>query len=610
MMTATRAILASIAVLTAAATAALPARAENERHHALSLVGEPKFPANFKYFDWVNPDAPKGGTVRMWAMGTFDTLNRYNIFGNKAAGLGLTDSALMVDSPDEASTEYAMVAEWVSHPSDYSSVTFGLRPTARFSDGKPITPEDVIFSLETLKKVSPFFGAYYKNVSKAEKTGEHEVTFRFDEKGNRELPQIVGQLPVLPKHYWEGKGANGEPRDLSKTTLEIPVGSGPYRIKSFEPGRSIVYERVADWWGKDLPVSKGQWNFDELRFDYYRDRVPAFEAFKAGNIDYFPESSAKEWATAYDFDAIKSGQVKKERIVDGDPPQMQAFAFNLRRPQFQDPRVRRAFLLAFDFEWANKNLFYDQYARVKNFFGFDDLKSTGLPEGKELEILEQLRKEVPPEVFTSEYALPVNKTPADVRQHLAEAAKLLAEAGWTPKNGVLTNAQGQVLRAEFLNVQPEFERILQPYAQTLGRLGIQATIRTVDSAQYQRREDDFDFDIITSNFAQSTSPGNEQREFWGSAAADTKGSRNVLGIKNPAIDKLIDRVIFTKDREDLAAATRALDRVLLWNNYVVPQWYSPYERIAYWNKFKRPAKLPSRSASFLQVWWSDKAQTQ
>jgi microcin C transport system substrate-binding protein len=609
MITARR-LFASLVAALGTLAAAFPLSAGEARHHALSLVGAPKFGPDFKHFDWVNPDAPKGGMVRMWAPGTFDTFNRYNIFGNKAAGLSLIDSPLMVDVPDEASTEYAMIAEWVSHPADYSSVTFGLRREARFHDGRPVTADDVIFSLEALKKVSPFFGAYYKNVIAAEKNGDHEVTFRFDQRGNRELPQIVGQLPVLPKHYWQGRGANGEPRDLAKTTLEPPVGSGPYRIKSFEPGRTVVYERVADWWAKDLPVAKGQWNFNELQFEYYRDRVPAFEAFKAGSIDYFPETSAKEWATAYNFDAVNTGRVKKERIVDGDPPQMQAFAFNLRRPQFQDPRVRRAFILAFDFEWANKNLFYDQYARVTNYFGYDDLKSKGLPEGLELKILEEVRSDVPPEVFTTEYTMPVNQTPADVRKHLSEAAKLLAEAGWTPRNGVLTNARGEQLTAEFLNVQPEFERVLQPYVRTLERLGIKASLRTVDAAQYQRREDEFDFDIITSTFAQSTSPGNEQREFWSSAAADIKGSRNVIGIKNPAVDKLIDRIIFAKDREELAAATRALDRVLLWNNYVVPQWYSPYERIAYWNKFKRPEKLPSRSASFLQVWWSDKAQGQ
>jgi microcin C transport system substrate-binding protein len=591
----------------AVAVAALPAMANDQRHHALSLVGEPKFATGFKHFDWVNPTAPKTGTVRMSAIGTFDTLNLYNIKGSKAAGLGLTNDTLMMGSPDESSTEYGLVAEWVSYPHDFSSATFGLRPGARFHDGKSITPEDVIFTLEALKTTHPQYGYYYKNVVKAEKTGEREVTFRFDQTGNRELPLIVGQLPVLPKHYWEGKGENGELRDLAQTTLEIPLGSGPYRIKSFEPGRNIVYERVKDWWAKDLPVALGQWNFDEVRFEYFRDRVPAFEAFKAGGIDFFAENSAKEWATAYAFEALNTGHVKKEEIKDGDPPQMQAFAFNLRRPQFKDPRVRRAFILAFDFEWANKNIFFDQYARVTNYFGEEDLRSRGLPEGLELQLLEEVRADVPPEVFTTPYTLPVNKTPEDVRRHLAQAAKLLAEAGWTPKNGVLTNTKGEQLTAEFLNVQPDFERIIQPYARTLERLGVKASIRTVDPAQYERRNDDFDFDIVIHTFAQSSSPGNEQRNYWGSAAADTKGSQNLLGVKNAAIDRLIDRIIFAKDRAELAAATRALDRVLLWNHYVVPQWYSPNDRIAYWAKFARPAKLPSRNFAFLQVWWYDEA---
>jgi microcin C transport system substrate-binding protein len=594
-------------VVWAAVLAAGPAMANDTRRHALSLVGEPKFPAGFKNFDWVNPNAPKGGTVRMWALGTFDTLNQYNIKGNKAAGLGLINDTLLVSSPDEASTEYGLVAEWVSHPGDFSSVTFGLRPEARFHDGKPVTAEDVIFSLKALKTTHPHYAYYYKNVVKAAKTGEREVTFQFDQQGNRELPLIVGQLPVLPKHYWEGKGANGEPRDLAKTTLEIPLGSGPYRIKSLEPGRNIIYERVQNWWAKDLPVAVGQWNFDEVRYEYFRDRVPAFEAFKAGHIDFFNENSAKEWATAYVFDAITTGQVKKEEIKDGDPPQMQAFAFNLRRPQFQDPRVRRAFILAFDFEWANKNIFFDQYARVANYFGEEDLRSTGLPEGLELQIIEEVRADVPPEVFTTPYTLPVNKSPEDLRRHLAEAAKLFAEAGWTPRNGVLTNAKGEEFAVEFLNVSPEFERVIQPYVRTLERLGVKASIRTVDPAQYERRNDDFDFDIVVHTFAQSSSPGNEQRNYWGSTAADTKGSQNLLGVKNPAIDRLIDRIIFATDRTELAAATRALDRVLLWNHYVVPQWYSPNERIAYWTKFGRPAKLPSRNVAFLQVWWYDEA---
>ncbi len=584
--------------------------AEPAKHHALSLIGKPKLGADFKHFDWVNPNAPKGGVARISARGTFDTFFQYNIKGNKAAGLGLIYDKLMFSSPDEASTEYGLIAETVSYPADFSAVTFNLRPSARFHDGKPVTVEDVIFSLEAVKKHDPMYAQYYKNVVKSEKTGPHQVTFTFDVKGNRELPQILGQMTVLPKHYWDGKDANGEPRDPGKTTLEAPLGSGPYKIKEFQAGRSIVYERVKDWWAKDLPVGRGMHNFDTLRFEYFRDRTASFEAFKSGNLDFFQENSAKEWATAYDLDSIKAGHMKKEQILDGDPPQMQAFILNQRRKQMQDPRVRRALNLAFDFEWANKNLFYDQYARVQNFFGEADLKSQGLPAGKELALLDELRKDLPPEVFTTEYKQPLNKTPEDHRRNMSEAVKLLTEAGWTPKNGVMTNAKGETLTLELLTYDSSFERVYQPYVGTLKKLGINASIRIVDIPQYQRRTDDFDYDIIGATLAQSSSPGNEQREYWGSAAADIKGSRNLLGLKNPVFDKLIDKVIFATDREELAAATRALDRVLLWNQAVVPQWFSPYDRIAYWDKFARPAKLPSRSPGFPLVWWWDDAASQ
>jgi microcin C transport system substrate-binding protein len=577
------------------------------KHHALSLIGKPALDAGFAHFDWVNPNAPKGGRVRQWALGSFDSLNQFPVKGNAAAGLGLIYDTLLTHSPDEASAAYGLIAEWVTYPADFSNATFQLREGARFHDGKPITADDVIFSLEAIKKASPNFAFYYKNVVKAEKTGPNSVTFTFDIKGNRELPMIVGEMPVLPKHYWQGTSANGEPRDLSKTTLDVPLGSGPYRVKEVDTGRSITYERVKDWWAKDLPVSKGQWNFDEIRFVYFRDRVPAFEAFKAAQLDFWRESSAKFWATAYDFDAVKRGLVKQEKLPVATVAPMQAFAFNIRRPQFQDPRVRQAFNLAFDFEWANRNLFYDQYTRIGSFFDNSELKARALPEGRELEILNEVRSEVPPEVFTQEYKNPANHTPEDARKHLSMAAKLLAEAGWHPKGGVLTNDKGVQLTAEFLLVQPDFERIVLPYKAALEKLGVKASARVVDTSQYQRREDTFDFDIIVANFAQSESPGNEQRDFWGSDAAGKDGSRNVIGIRNPAIDKLIDKIILAKDRDDLIAATRALDRVLLWNYYLVPQWHIPFDRLAMWDMFRHPEKLPSRNPSFLRVWWYDEA---
>ncbi|MGE8943736.1 extracellular solute-binding protein [Leptospira interrogans] len=598
-------MLATLAIGGGADTAAWAQEAQ--RHHALSLLEAPKFGPDFKHFDWVNPEAPKGGTVRQWALGSFDSLNAFSVRGSAATGIGLIYDQLMTSSPDEPSTEYGLIAEWVSHPDDFSSATFGLRPEARFHDGKPITVDDVIFSLNALKKAHPQYNAYYRNVISAEKTGDNQVTFRFDQTGNRELPLIVGQLTVLPKHFWEGKNANGETRDLSRGSLEIPLGSGPYRVKSVDPGRGIIYERVKDWWAKDLPVSIGQWNFNEINFTYFRDRVPAFEAFKSGSIDFWRETSAKNWATAYDFEAVRRGLVKKEQIPIKTVAPMQAFVMNIRRKQFHDPRVRQAINLAFDFEWMNKNLFFDLYTRVDSYFGNSELQATGLPTGRELEILAEVKADVPPEVFTKEWKNPVNATPTDQRNHLREAARLLAEAGWKPKNGVLTNAAGEELNVEFLLVQPDFERVVLPFKTNLERLGIKTSVRIVDTSQYQRRSDTFDFDIIVDSFQQSVSPGNEQRDFWGSAAADVDGSRNSIGIKNPAIDKLIDKVIYAKDREELVAATRALDRVLLWNFYVIPQWHTPYERIAIWNMFGQPERLPEQSASFMRVWWVDPA---
>jgi microcin C transport system substrate-binding protein len=603
-------VLAPLAFILALSPFAAADAGSAEKHHALSLVGEPAYGPDFKHFDWVNPDAPKGGRVRQMAFGTFDSLNPFSIKGSSASRMMLIYDTLFADNPDEASTSYGLIAEWVSFPDDFSSATYQLRAGARFHDGKPITPEDVIFSLDALKKAHPHFARYYKNVVKAEKIGDSQVKFTFDVVGNRELPHILGQLPVLPQHYWEAKGSDGEPRDLTRSTLEMPLGSGPYRIKEVDAGRSLTYERVKDWWAKDLPVAKGQWNFDEIRLIYFRDRVPGFEAFKAGELDYWEEGSAKNWATRFDFDALKRGLVLKEKIPIKRVAPMQAFALNIRRPQFQDARVRHAFNLAFNFEAANKHLFYDEYRRVNSYFDNSELRATGLPQGRELEILNEVKDRVPPEVFTTEWKNPVNAgADENGRKNLGQAAKLLAEAGYHMKDGVLTNAAGVQLKVEFLNVQPDFERIILPYMKELERLGIKAGLRTVDASQYQGRVQKFDFDIIVHSFRQSESPGNEQRDFWGSESADTEGSANVIGIKEPAVDKLIDRIILAKDRPDLLAATRALDRVLLWNHYVVPQWHTPFERLAMWNVYGRPDKLPRRASSFLRVWWSDDAKT-
>ncbi len=605
----------------------------NKKHHALSLIGDPKYPPDFSHFDYVNPDAPKGGIVRLSAFGSYDSLNPIVFKGVSASGLGLIYETLMADSIEESSTSYGLIAEWVSHPDDFSSVTFKLRDNARWHDGKPISVDDVIFSLEMQKKGNPRVAFYYKNVVKAEETGEREVTFSFDTKNNRELPLIMGQLLVLPKHYWTGKDSEGNTRDLLKTTLEIPLGSGPYKIKSVKAGRSISYERVDDYWAKDLPVTRGQYNFDEIRFEYFRDQTVSFEAFKANQVDYFFESSSKNWATAYDFKAAKDGNVKQMKVPTTTVEGMQGYVFNTRRSKFQDSRVRQAFNLVHDFEWANKNLFYGQYTRLPSFFANSELAATGLPEGQELEILNKVKADIPPEVFTEEYTNPTVRGPREFRTNLRKATRLMREAGWSLKEGVLTNNKtGEAMDIEFLLVSPAFERVVLPFSRNLQRLGVKSRVRVIDSAQYKRRLDNFDFDIVVGSFGQSLSPGNEQRYFWGSEAADKPGSRNLIGIKNPAIDKLIDEVIFAKDRPELVAATRALDRVLLWNHYVVPQWYVSYNRIAYWDKFnhpkaipvvplscddnclqdakKKPDVVPVLTDGFITTWWYDKGRAQ
>lgn len=598
------ALAAAVAIATTPFAISVQAE-DGEWRHGSSLFGDIKYPADFTHFDYVNPVAPRGGTFRQSAIGTFDTLNPFNIKGSPAAGSALIYDSLMTTAMDEPSTEYGQIAEAMKYPDDYSSVSFRLRPEARWHDGQPITVDDVIWSFETLKKTHPFYNAYYRNVVSAEKSGENEVTFTFDQTGNRELPQITGQLYVLPKHYWEGTDANGNPRDFAASTLEPPLGSGPYRIKDVKPGRSISYERVPDYWGADLPVNAGQNNFDEMRYEYFRDQTIALEAFKADQFDFRSENSAKRWATGYDFPALKRGDVVLEEFTTKNAEPMQGFVFNLRREKFQDPRVRQAFNYAFDFEWLNANIFYDQYKRTGSYFENSELAATGLPEGKELEILEKVRDQVPPEVFTEEYENPVGGDSRQTRKNLREATKLLKEAGWEIRTGVLVNSEtGEPFTVEFLNDQPDSERILSPYIQNLQKLGIKATIRTVDTSQYRNRMDNFDYDMTTSMFAQSLSPGNEQRDFWGSAAADAPASRNVIGIKNPAVDALIDEIIYAMDRETLVAAARSLDRVLLWNHYVVPEFYTASIRTARWNRFGLPEVQPAYGLS-PSVWWWD-----
>jgi microcin C transport system substrate-binding protein len=577
--------------------------------HALSLFGEVRYPAGFKRFDYVNPEAPKGGTVRQIAIGTFDNFNLTvaGVKGALAGAVGLIYEALMTPSQDEVSTEYGALAELVSHPDDFSFVIYRLRAEAKWHDGKPVTPEDVIFSLDSFKKHHPQYSAYYRHVVKAEKTGERDIKFTFDAPGNRELPQIVGQLTIMPKHRWEGTDSEGRKRDISATTLEKPLGSGPYRIKEFVAGRTVTLERVKEYWGRDLGFAVGRNNFDELRYEYFRDGSVALEAFKGDQVDWRTENSAKNWATAYDFPAVSDKRVVLEEFPNRSSGIMQAFAMNIRREQFRDPRVRRALNFAFDFEEMNKQIFFDQYKRISSYFDGTELASSGLPDGKELEILETVRAEVPPEVFTKAYTNPVGGNPEAVRENLREGIRLMKEAGYEVRERKLTDSKtGKPFTLELLNADPSFERVMLFFKPSLERLGITVSVRTIDPTQYENRLRSWDFDIVVSSWGQSLSPGNEQREYWGSQAADMAGSRNIIGIKNPAIDKLIERVIFAKDRADLVSATKALDRVLLWNNYVVPQWNYPKVRTARWDRFGRPSELPKYGQSgFPALWWFD-----
>ncbi len=574
--------------------------------HGMSLMGRVGYPKDFKHFNYVNPQAPKGGRVRLATSDMFDTFNPALPKGLLAPGLSaLIYQTLMESSLDEIYTQYGLIAEVVKYPDDFSSVTYKLRPDAKWHDGEPIAVEDVIWSFQTLTKLNPAYTFYYAGVSKVEKTGEHEVTFTFDKPGNREKPHIIGELLVLPKHWWEGKDANGVKRDITQGTLEPPLGSGPYRVKNFEAGRNVAYERVKDWWAKDLPINAGRYNIDEIRFEAYRDDTVELEAFKSDRYDFRVEASAKNWATAYDFPAVNQGRVVKEMFPITSHGTMQAFVFNLRRAKFSDPRVRRAFNLAFDFEEMNRSLFYSQYERIKSYFNGTELASSGLPKGKELEILESVRADIPKEVFTEEYKNPVGGNAKAMRDNLREALHLLGEAGWSVKDGKLTNKAGEKFTVEFLLDSPVMERIVLPYKNVLERLGFQVGIRTADASQYVERVRNRDFDMIIYVWLQSLSPGNEQREFWGSAAADRESSRNLGGIKDKAVDALIERVIFARDREELVAATHALDRVLLWNNYVVPQYIMAAYRTARWSRFSKPDKLPVLSYAFPEIWWYD-----
>ena len=581
--------------------AVTPAAAQTTTSHGIAMHGDLKYPAGFRHFDYVNPDAPKGGAVRLSARGGFDTFNPYVIKGRPAAGVGFLFETLMVSSADEPFSQYGLLAESVEVPDNRSWVAFTLRRDASWHDGKPVTVEDVIWSFNILKsKGLPHYRYYYADVEAPVRIGKRTVKFTFTGGVNRELPLIVGEIPILPKHYWEG-------RDFEATTLEPPLGSGPYKVTKFEPNRHVTYERVKNYWGANHPTQKGRWNFDRIRFDYYRDSTVIIEAFKSGTFDYRSENSSKAWATAYDVPALRDGTMVKRTVEHNRTAGMQGFVMNQRRAKFRDPRVRRALALVFDFEWSNKALFYGQYVRTRSYFDNSELAARGVPEGRVRKILEKYRGQLPAEVFTTAYAPPVTDGSGNIRKGVRAALKLLREAGWQvdPNTKKLTHVEtGEVMAFEFLLVSPLFERIALPYTRNLKRLGIDARVRTVDSSQYKERVDKFDFDIVVGSWGQSSSPGNEQRGYWGSAAADQNASRNLSGLKDPVVDALTEDLVAAPDRASLVYRTRALDAVLQWHHLVIPNWHVPYDRIVYWNRFGYPNVTPDRGNQFF-AWWID-----
>lgn len=565
--------------------------------HAVTLYNEaPKYPADFKHFDYVNPDAPKGGTFRQNGFGGFDSLNPFISKGVPADNIELIYDTLTRASLDEPFSQYGLIARQIEKAPDNSWVRFHLRPEARFHDGQPVRAEDVVFTFNTLiKSGAPLYRGYYADVSEVVAEDPLRVLFKFKHSNNRELPLILGQLPVLPKHWWEG-------RDFTKGSLEVPVGSGPYRVAEVKPGRSIRLQRDKDYWGKDLPINRGFYNFDTLSVDYYRDNTVALQAFKAGQFDYWFETSAKNWATAYDIPAVREKRLIREEIPNGTPTGMQGFVFNLRRPVFEDVRVRQALSLLLDFEWTNKQLFNGAYTRTGSYFENSDMAATGLPDADELKILEPLRGKIPEQVFNEAFKNPVTDGSGMIREQQRQAYKLLQDAGWRIENDKMVDAEGKPLAIEFLLAQTEFERILLPYKRNLADLGITLNIRRVDVAEYINRLRSRDFDMIVGGFPQSNSPGNEQREFWQSSSADNPGSRNFMGLKDPAIDSLVESLINADSRQSLVAHTRALDRVLLWGFYVVPNWHIKTWRVAYWNHIGHPDTPPKYDIG-INTWW-------
>lgn len=567
------------------------------RAHAIAMYGEPKYPADFRHFDYVNPAAPKGGVLKQGARGAFDSFNPY-VSKGAAASTGSIET-LLVASEDEPSTGYGLIAESMEWPADRSWIVFTLRREARWHDGVPITPRDVAWSFETLvAKGAPQYRFQYKGVSRVEALDGRRVKFTFSGAANRELPLTVGQMPVLPEHYWKD-------REFERATLEPPLGSGPYRVRRFEAGRYVELERVSDYWGRDLPVNVGHYNFDVLRTEYFRDDTAIRLAVKSGDLDLRLENQAKAWALDYDVPAVDKGWLKKETVNHEQPTGMQAFVINTRRELFKDPQVREALAYAFDFEWTNRNLFFNQYTRNASYFSNSELAATGLPRGLERDILERLRGRVPERVFTEPYAPPATDGSGWSRANLRAAFRLLERAGWEIVDNRLTHREsGRRFDFEILLVTPDFERIVLPMIRNLKRLGIDARARLVDTSQYVNRIRSFDFDVFVYWWTQTESPGNEQRVYWSGAAADQPDSRNFAGIRDPAVDELIEGLIAACTRAELVAWTRALDRVLLWGFYVIPNWHLRADRVLYWDRYARPS-VPLKSGVKVELWWYD-----
>jgi len=595
------ALLAAPGFLFANVQSSAPSQLNPEPVHGIAMHGAPKYPQGFSHFDYVNADAPKGGTLKMAVVSNgFDSFNPFDIRGVAAAGISsYVYDTLLEYSADEAFSMYGLIAESLETPEDRSYVVFNLRKAARFQDGEPITAEDVNFSFETLTtKGHPFYRNYYAGVSKVTVENSHRIRFDFKQSSNRELPLILGQMPILPAHYWQS-------REFGDNGLTPPVGSGPYRIGSFEAGRSIVYDRLDDYWAKDLAVRKGRFNFDHIRYDYYTDDTVALEAFKAGNFDFRIESSAKNWATAYTGEKFDKGIIVKEAIEHHRPTGMQGFVFNTRREIFSDPQVRQALAYGFDYEWTNKNLFFGQYTRTRSYFENSELASSGLPTGRELEILEKYRGQLGEDIFTEPYTVPSTDNPQGLRKNLRTAMGLLRSAGYQIRDGKMVHAEtGKPLEFEILLFQKTFERVVLPFKNNLAKLGIDISVRLVDSNQYVQRVREFDFDMITQGIGQSDSPGNEQREYWHSSTTGANGSRNYAGVSDPVVDELVDLVIQAPDREELVQRTRALDRVLLHGHYVIPHWHLAKDRVAYWNHLKHPDITP-KNGTDLDNWWAE-----